>query len=140
MRVVLDTNVLVSGVFFKGAPFEILQAWHRDQFQLRLSPEIILEYEAVLQRLRDQFPGVDALGILAVVVSNAEVIDAPPLEEQVSADPDDDKFIACAVAAGARFLLSGDRDLLDVEAYGRVRIVKPRAFLDAHIHPSRRES
>lgn len=137
MRVVLDTNVVVSGVFFKGAPFEILQAWHRERFQLCMSPEIILEYEAVLRRLRDRFPGVDALGILAVVVSNAEVVDSPSLEEPVSADPDDDKFIACAVVARAHFLVSGDRDLLDVEAHGGVRIVKPRAFLDAHIHRPR---
>ena len=86
---------------------------------------------------RDEFTGADALDILALIVANAVVVDAPPLQKPVSADPDDDKFIACAAAAGAHFIVSGDRDLLDVEAYGRARIVRPRVFVDEYVQGPR---
>lgn len=129
----LDTNVLVSGIFFTGAPFDILRAWRHGRFRLCLNPEIALEYEAVLDRLREQFPTVNAQQVLALIVSHADVIATPALDHAVSADPDDDKFIACALAAGASFLVSGDRHLLEVGEYRGVRIVKPRAFLDHHV-------
>lgn len=130
MRVVLDTNVLVSGIFFNGPPFEILSAWRHGHVQLAVTPEIVREYEAVLARLRAQHPTVIATDVLALVVAHAEFVVAPALPEPVCADPDDDKFLACAVAADARFIVSGDRHLLSIAEYEGVLIVRPRAFID----------
>ena len=98
MRVVLDTNVLVSGIFFRGSPHEILSAWRDGRVRLVVTLEIVREYEAVLERLQTQYPAVDATDVLALIVADADVIAAPALAGPVSANPDDDKFLACAVA------------------------------------------
>ena len=107
MRVILDTNVFVSGVFFSGPPFQILQAWRDRKVQLVVSPEIIEEYQRV-----------------------AEVISAPPMPEQVCVDPDDDKFLACALASRTPVIVSGDNHLLKVDGYSGIRVMKPRRFRD----------
>ncbi|NIM99892.1 MAG: PIN domain-containing protein, partial [candidate division Zixibacteria bacterium] len=59
MRIVLDTNVFVSGVFFTGPPYQILKAWRDGEVQLAVSPEIVEEYQRVGKALANQFPGVD---------------------------------------------------------------------------------
>lgn len=133
MRVVLDTNVLVSGIFFTGPPYEILRAWREGRLRLLVTLEIIREYEAVLERLQTQYPGVDATDALALIIAHSEVIKAPALPRLISADPDDDKFLACAVAGRARFIISGDKHMLSLAEYEGVRIVRPRAFLDTTV-------
>ena len=64
MRVVLDTNVFISGVFFSGPPYTILQAWRDDVLKLILSPEIFQEYQRVSEELSTQFPQIDLSEIL----------------------------------------------------------------------------
>ena len=59
MRVVLDTNVLVSGVFFTGPPYRILRAWRDGQVQLVISAEIVDEYHRVGEAMAERFPGVE---------------------------------------------------------------------------------
>lgn len=130
MRVVLDTNVFVSAVFFGGVPGEILAAWRREEVQLVLSAEIADEYRRVGARLAADFPGVNLGPILQLVLSGSELVSTPPLPEPLCRDPDDDKFVACAVAAEAQFLVSGDQDLLALSDVMGVTILSPRTFLD----------
>ena len=59
MRIVLDTNVLISGIFFSGPPFEILDAWRRGRLELTTSPEILSEYNRVAHEIQLEFPGID---------------------------------------------------------------------------------
>lgn len=68
--------------------------------------------------------------ILQLVLSNSELVSTPPLPEPLCRDPDDDKFVACAVAAEAQFLVSGDQDLLALSDVMGVTILSPRTFLD----------
>ena len=103
MKVVLDTNVFVSGVFFGGTPGRVLEAWRDGKAEVVLSREIVEEYVRVGE---------------------------PPLSEPVSRDVDDDKFLACALAAGADYVVSGDRDLLDVSSHKGVVVLSPRDFVD----------
>ena len=109
MRIVLDTNVFVSAVFFDGVPGRILEAWRDGRLHLVLSAAILDEYQRVGQVLSAPSTGVDLEPILALLTVEAEIIEAPALPEQVSPDPDDDKFLACAVAAKARFVVSGPK-------------------------------
>ena len=69
MKVVLDTNVLVSGIFFSGPPGEILKAWQAGRFQLLLSPAILLEYQRVGEELAARFQGVDISSVLGVLAT-----------------------------------------------------------------------
>jgi putative PIN family toxin of toxin-antitoxin system len=140
LRVVLDTNVLVSGIFFTGPPFEILRAWRDSRFVLFLTEEIVAEYAAVLERLRVDFVGIDAADALKLIIAHARLIVPVSLPAPASADPDDDKFLACALAAPAHYLVSGDQHLLTIDSYDNVRIVRPRTFLDVLTGDSKRGS
>ena len=133
MRIVVDTNVLISGVFFSGPPCEILQAWREQLVRLVVSPEMLEEYRHVAVELADRFAGVDPTPWLELVAARAERVEAPPLDQQVCSDPDDDKFLACAIASAARFIVTGDRALLRVSGFGGVLVVTPRQFVEQHL-------
>ena len=133
MKVILDTNVFVSGAFFTGPPFQILSAWREGRVQLIISPEILEEYRRGGEILAEDHPGVRFEPILEFVIRNALLISAPPLPEGVCADPDDDKFLACALASESDIVVSGDRHLLKVTGYQKIEVLKPREFLEKHL-------
>ena len=133
MRVVLDTNVFVSGVFFRGPPHTILEAWRRGRLKLLISAEIFDEYRRVGAELAVQFPGVDLAPMLGLLAVKARIVSAPPLPERVCDDPDDDKFLACALAGGCGAVISGDRALLRASGYRGIAVFTPRQFGDRHL-------
>lgn len=130
MRIILDTNVLISGIFFSGPPSQILEAWRDGRFQLVISDEILGEYRRVSDILAAQFPAVDLAPILDLVAREADLIQAPNLTEHVCIDPDDDKFLACAVAGNTGVIVSGDQHLIQVSGYRGIEVFKPREFID----------
>lgn len=135
MRVVIDTNVLMSGIFFGGIPGRILGAWAEGRLELVLSPGILAEYRRVGAELAMRYPerGEALNPVLALVAMNAILVDAAPLPAPVSNDPDDDNFLAAARKAGATVIVSGDRDLLDVSGWRNIAVVTPRQFADQHL-------
>lgn len=135
MRVVVDTNVVMSGVFFGGLPGRILTAWSAGQFALILSPAILDEYRRVGKELGRRHPESAAAfdSVLTLLLMHAVIVDAPPLEDPVSDDPDDDKFLALAAAANVDVVVSGDRDLLRVSGWRGIAVRTPRAFVDRHL-------
>ena len=133
MRVILDTNVFVSGVFFRGPPYEILEAWRDGKVQLVVSPEILEEYQRVGKILAKQFPKVDLGPIIDLLAVKAKLVLPPPLPEPVCADPDDDKFLACALASKTKFVVSGGKHLLDVSDYRGITIVRPGKFVNEYL-------
>lgn len=133
MKVVLDTNVFVSGVFFKGPPYEILKAWRAGRFELAISQEIFDEYQRVGDSLLEDYPSVDLRPALDFIRQNIELVTAKSLAEPVCSDPDDDKFIACALAARSKIIVSGDKYLLNVSGYQGIEVMKPREFVDKYL-------
>lgn len=127
MRVVLDTNIVVSALIWGGVPHRLLQAAVAGDILLFTSAVLLDELRDVLgrehlaSRLIHKRSSVDEAihryGELAIVVSP----EATP--RIVPNDPDDDHVIACAVAAGAHLLVSGDRHLLRLEAFDGIAIV-----------------
>ena len=130
MKVVVDTNVVISGVFFGGNPRRVLEAWRDGAVDLVISAEILDEYRRVGERLEDQFPGVSLSPFLALVVANSKIVEPDPVPSPVSRDPNDDPFIACAVTGGCDAIVSGDRHLLEVSGYGGIDVLTPRQLLD----------
>ena len=133
MKLILDTNVFVSGVFFSGPPFMILDAWRHGRVSLIISPEILNEYHRVGNKLAIQFHGVDLEPWIELLMIKTSLVDAPPLAERVCYDPDDDKFLACAVASRTKLICSGDKHLINVSGYRGITTMKPRAFVDKHL-------
>jgi len=129
MKVVLDTNVLVSGIFFSGPPAEILRAWSQSKFKLVLSPEILDEYTRVSAELADKFPDIDFRGILDLVVVRSVVCSPAALPQLICEDPHDDKFFAAAIDTRTKIIISGDKHLLKVSGYGGVSVLTPRQFV-----------
>lgn len=133
MKIVLDTNVLVSGIFFGGLPGRIIDAWKERRVSVVLSPEIVDEYRRVGEELEARYGTLVFGPILALLLGHSEMAEAPGLEEAVSRDPDDDKFLACALAGGVPVIVSGDNDLLSLGSWREIQIVTPRAFVEAHL-------
>jgi uncharacterized protein len=131
MRVILDTNVIMSAIFFGGIPGKLLEAQKSQKLILVLSPEILSEYQEVAQRLADKFH-VEYEPILEWITVNSEMVSNSTLKTQVSTDPDDDKFISCALASGSKIICSGDKHLLDVNGYQGIEILKPRGFIEKY--------
>jgi putative PIN family toxin of toxin-antitoxin system len=131
MNVVIDTNVFLSSFLSsRGSPRKIIDRWKRGDIAWCLCAEILEEYGDVLARfglsespefaqLRELFKARRHI-VWAVIANELRV---------VLADPDDDKFIECALSTGAAYLVSGDRHLRVLERYQGIRIVSPAEFL-----------
>jgi putative PIN family toxin of toxin-antitoxin system len=133
LKVVMDTNVFVSGVFFSGPPYEILKAWQEGEFELVVSQEILDEYRRVGEILAEERPKVDLNPFLNFLLEHAKVYKPAKLKEPVCEDPDDDKFFACAIASGSKIIVSGDKHLLKVSGYEDIEVLKPRDFVDRYL-------
>jgi putative PIN family toxin of toxin-antitoxin system len=129
MKAVLDTNVFVSS-FFGGNPRQVIDLWKTGELTLCLSKDVLDEYVAVLERLfgSEKAELKELLYLLAKGPNLPFTIRTPKLHI-VDEDPDDDKFIACAVALKAEYLVTGDKALLRTGSYGNVRILTPADFL-----------
>lgn len=137
MRVVADTNVLVSALLWSGTPHRLLAFAESGRLALYTSPALIDELAGVV--VRHRFAArLSALGVTAEeVVANylklAHLILPHPISPVIAADPDDDAVLACAVAAQAACIISGDPHLLSLKHYHDIHIVSPRTFLTAYL-------
>jgi uncharacterized protein len=134
VKVILDTNVLVSGVFFNGPLYRILLAWREGALRLVISPEILEEYRRVGAAISNRYPSIDPEPILDMIAGNAEMCDSCGLDEPVCDDPDDDKFLACALDGACGVIVSGDRHLLRVSGYRGVQVVRPGEFVRTYLY------
>ena len=103
---------MISGIFFGGVPRKVLEAWTEGRFELILTPSIFDEYLATCNRLSVTHPGLEFQEILTTMVGHGTLVPDPSPAETITADPDDDKFMACAQGSGA-IVVSGDKHLLD---------------------------
>lgn len=135
MKVVLDTNVVVSGIFFGGVPGRVLAAWSRGEVDLVLSPAILDEYRRVGADLaiRHAERAAALEPVLTLLAMNATTVDAPSLTERVSDDPADDMFLAAALASRTRLIVSGDPHLLRVSGWQGITVLTPRQFVDQYV-------
>jgi len=124
----------MSGFFFGGIPGKILEAWNDTRIRIAISAPILAEYREVGHELSSRYGELDFESFAALLVLNSDIVDAPEhLPEQVCSDPDDDKFLACAAAAGAPIVVSGDTALLKASGWAGIEVLKPRAFLDRFV-------
>ncbi|MEK6702931.1 MAG: putative toxin-antitoxin system toxin component, PIN family [Planctomycetota bacterium] len=128
MNVVVDTNVLVSAIFFSGTPGKILSAWRSGRITLIVSPLILHEYRRVASELSLKFKSVEIAPILDLITIHSEIVGDQTLSSPICRDADDDKFLACAAASRA-VLVSGDKDLLAVDGALGVHVLTPRALI-----------
>ena len=132
MKIVIDTNVLISGIFFGGFPQKVLLSVVGKQITACASTEIVNEYQEVIHEMIDRKQGRIKKDILVPVLNALELIE-PISEIQLSRDPDDDKFIECAKDAHALYIVSGDKDLLVLDHYEDIEIVTAKEFCELYL-------
>jgi uncharacterized protein len=128
MRIVVDSNVLISGLFWGGTPAEILHAWAEGKLKVVCSAEIIDEYNRIARRLN---PGLDTSQIdrfLSFLIGRSEIVQPNHWFKVVLDDPGDNKFIECAFHAQANLIISGDKHLLRLEKFGPIQLLSPSEF------------
>jgi len=137
IRAVLDTNVLVSALLFTGSPSQLIPAWQAGRVRPVVSAEILEEYVRVLAYPKFKLTDSEIRGLIEEeVLPFVDTVRARPISVPTLRDPDDLKFIACAVAAGVRWLVSGDDDLLSLRKVITVEIVSITTFLQQLKHKS----
>jgi putative PIN family toxin of toxin-antitoxin system len=134
MRVVVDTNVWISGLFWKGPPWHILRLAEEGRIEIWATVSMLEELEAVLGYPRLQPRrlelGLEIADLMAYAAALVLLADLPRLEPVIAVDPDDDVFVNCAATVGARYLVSGDRHLQELAEWQGIHIVGPQAFLE----------
>jgi len=132
MKVILDTNVMVSGIFFKGPPYRILQIWKKGLFEIVISHEILEEYRRVIYDLKDQFSHIDISQLFELITLKAHFTLSLAMHPQICEDCDDDKYFFAALASKTTVIVSGDKHLLDKSGYSGIKVFKPKQFLDLY--------
>lgn len=129
MRAVLDTNVLVSGLLWHGTTHALIDHIKRGSLTLVTSSALLAELDRTLAKphlqsvlLRSQ---TSASRILADLQQIADLVDPSALPEPISRDPDDDHVLACALAAGADLIITGDQDLVVLHSWRGIAILTP---------------
>jgi len=130
MNVVIDTSVLVAGVFWGSEPHRVVRAWVRALIVPVVSEEIFEEYERVLVRTRDREGfTTDLSPWLETLRKHTLWVEPITLNEPICRDVSDDKFIGAALASDARTVIARDPDLTILEKPFGIAILTPRAWL-----------
>jgi putative PIN family toxin of toxin-antitoxin system len=126
--IVVDTNTFIAAGWRVNAHARrVFAAVARRRFRLAVSSSIMEEYRGVSQRPR--FSGKNYSGLLGWIEKHALLVEPSPLGKARSRDPKDDIFLACALAANARFIVSSDQDLLKLGKPFGIEIIKPAQFI-----------
>lgn len=132
MKIVIDTNIVISGVFFGGLPRRVLQAVLADKITACANIEIIQEYNEVVREMVSRKHGKIDENILMPLVARMQIVEEKAIV-QICRDPDDNKFLECAKDAHALYIVSGDKDLLDIGIYEEIEILTAKEFCDKYL-------
>jgi len=132
LRVVLDTNVFVSALLIKGSVADrIIRAYIKGEFTLIISFEIVVELFKVLSRPKFNLNSEKIIEFIQLLEIKAEKISLSSEEaEIIPEDREDEKFIRCALAGKAAYVVSGDNHLLKLKQYKGIKILTPRQFIE----------
>ncbi len=128
-RIVLDTNIWISGFVFAGQPGLILELFGLNELRVVISEELLSELRRVIAQ---RFPLFEANVKLLIEAmrQHAVVVQLGGQTVSVSRDPDDNKVIETALIGACQYIVTGDKDLLVLESYKNILIVTPMTFLD----------
>lgn len=128
MRVLLDTNVVISAILFGGLPRQILEAALAGEIDLVTSPPLLAELERILTD-KFELPTTMAASTRAELEALAEIVE-PAAIQPVTKSSADDLVLAAAVSGRVDMIISGDKELIALGVYRDIPIMKPRAFIE----------
>jgi uncharacterized protein len=130
MRLVLDTNIFISGIFWEGNFCSlIIDKWKNKEFELIISLDVIEELIKTLKSFKIMMPEEIILQWQNLILENSIIIE--PFEKifVIKEDFDDNKFLECAVEGSADYIISQDNHLLNLKEFQGIKIVTPEEFL-----------
>jgi putative PIN family toxin of toxin-antitoxin system len=130
LKVVLDTNVLISAILFGGKPRRVLEKAIRGEMRLCLSEPILEELSGVLRRSKFDYSLERVQTILTELTSIADFVNPSQTIRLVLEDPDDNRILECAVEGKASYIITGDFHLLKLSRYRDIEIVNAFTFLE----------
>jgi putative PIN family toxin of toxin-antitoxin system len=133
MRLVIDTNIVASAAFFGGLPEQLINLVLDEKITAVVSQVIAEEYEKTILKLLNKYdtPSSRLHFPFSALVAHFDFI-VPSTQVKACTDPDDDKFIECAIDGLCPFIVSGDHHLLDVKQHGQIKIVRVRDFFEQY--------
>lgn len=137
MRIVIDTNVVASAIFFGGRPKNLLELLVSHKLEAYASMDIISEYQETIEELSNRYPNKPSHLPLTIIIAAMRLI-KPTSEIKVCRDSDDNKFIECAVDADCMYIVSGDKDLLTLGQYSKIQIVTVSECLNHYMLKEKR--
>lgn len=138
LSAVIDTNVFISGLLWRGIPFQLLKWAEKNKLIIYTSIDIMAEIHRVLhyskfqQYIDTQHVSVDEL--FTQITSLCTTIQVDEIVKGVCSDTDDEKFLSCALYANVKVLVSGDKHLLELKQYKSIRILTAQEFYQENIH------
>lgn len=136
MRIVLDTNALVSALLFSGVESQLVRLWQGGSVTLLISRPILDEYLRVLAYPKFKLTRSEIRGLIeGEVLPFVEIVHPTQRVKAIKSDPSDNKFLECALAGQAEVLISGDKQVLALRTYRKVRIQSPAEFLTSFREP-----
>ncbi len=124
MKVVFDTNIVISACFWKGKPFACLTAWTRGDVVAYVSPQLLAEYFEIFEEVSARYPNRKPTAWAETLAQSAEMVFPVDHARGATPDPDDEMVLECALAAEADFLVTGDKKhLLVLREFESVKIV-----------------
>ena len=134
MRLVLDTNVVASGLLWDGTPARLIDAAQAGAVEIYTSRILLAELARILKRAKFAnaitSSGVVLEGLVLGYAELASLVDPLPIPPTILADPDDDHVLACALAAQAELIVSGDRHLLGMGSFRSIEIITAAQALE----------
>jgi putative PIN family toxin of toxin-antitoxin system len=130
IRAVYDCNVMLAGIGWNGSARKCLKLVAERRVFLFVTDEILAEYEAVIpETLAEEVPEVNPHPKLAWIKSKARLVGASPLGKRRSRDAKDDIYLAAALGASAEYIVTYDKDLLDLDRPFGIEMIRPAEFL-----------
>ena len=131
MRILIDTNILISGLFFHGLPKKLLSEMDFEKFNICVNEEIVSEYIEKVDKKFSNAKYVIDKELREKFFSNLHSFEKVS-DLKICRDPKDDKFINCAIDAKAIYIVSGDSDLLTIKNFAGIEIVTAREFYEKY--------
>ena len=128
MRVVLDTNIFISGIHWTGSSEKVLQAWMNEKFELVSSLPIIDELVRILMSFKVPLEPEDISWWESLILGKSVIV-IPTENINVVSDPDDNKFVEAAIEGKADYIVSQDKHLLILKEYCGIKVLHPDEFL-----------
>ena len=130
VKVVYDTNIIISAVIAKGRPYLLLQLAYNDKLDLFISPDLLREYEEVIKRPKFKISKADISGTLNLIKAHSKMVIPKIKVDEIPKDQADNKVLECALAAKADYLITGNKNHFTFSEFKGIKVLSPAEFTE----------